>query len=288
MKTKHKIFLARLAYMTIRPLRAVLGWSDHASVRRGGVNWLLDLKEGIDLAIFLQGRFEPSTAKALRRLVETGDVVLDIGANVGAHTLPLSALVGPNGHVIAFEPTQYAYAKLRANIDANPDLAGRIQAVRVQLTGSDDESPSGSIYSSWPVVGDSTGHPTHAGELKSTAGARAVSLDTFLKEQNIARVDLVKLDVDGYECDVVAGAERTLSKHHPSICFEVAPYVQEERGHSMRELLDVLARHGYEISRESDDKPLPMDEVVLRSIIGDGGSINVIGRAGRRKLAVTV
>ena len=61
------------------------------------INWRLDLLEGIDLL----GSFEPLTVRAYRGIVRPGDTVLDIGANVGAHTLPLAQLVGETCRVIA-------------------------------------------------------------------------------------------------------------------------------------------------------------------------------------------
>jgi FkbM family methyltransferase len=54
--------------------------------------------------------------------VKPGNAVLDIGRNIGAHTLPLAHLVGPHGRVIAFEPTAYAIRKMRANIALNAGL----------------------------------------------------------------------------------------------------------------------------------------------------------------------
>ena len=77
----------------------------------------------IDFAIYLGGMFERNTALALRKLVRPSSLVLDIGANIGAHTLRLANLVGSSGRVFAFEPTDFAYSKLQANLDLNPALA---------------------------------------------------------------------------------------------------------------------------------------------------------------------
>ena len=96
-------------------VRAIFGLSSITKVYRRGLHWSLDLKEGIDLAIYL-GVYEPETIKELKHIVKPGDVVVDIGANIGAITLPLAEYVGVDGCVIAFEPTSWAYGKLQNNL----------------------------------------------------------------------------------------------------------------------------------------------------------------------------
>ena len=116
MKTTHKIAGARAMYRVVRAGRAMLGRTDRDVVVRGGINYELDLSQGIDFAIYLGNIYERQTKAALRRLVSPGSLVLDIGANIGAHTLHLASLVGPTGRVMAFEPTDYAFGKLRRNL----------------------------------------------------------------------------------------------------------------------------------------------------------------------------
>jgi hypothetical protein len=68
-----------------------------ARVRRDGISWDLDLREGIDLYIYLAGRFEWGLSRILTSLVRPGDTVVDVGANVGAHALPLARAAGAEG-----------------------------------------------------------------------------------------------------------------------------------------------------------------------------------------------
>src|SRR5689334_21718882 len=115
MKTTHKIAAARSIYHVIHAGRMLFGRTDHEIVRRGGVTYDLDLSQGIDFAIFLGNFYERETKSALRKLVSPGTLALDIGANIGAHTLHLAQLVGADGRVMAFEPTDFAFRKLRRN-----------------------------------------------------------------------------------------------------------------------------------------------------------------------------
>src|SRR6478735_2154285 len=119
MKTAHKIQLARAAYLVAHRLRALAGLSDNCVVMRNGVKFDLDLSQGIDFALYVNFS-ERHTRKALRRFVRASDVTLDIGANIGAHTLLLAQLVGPQGRVLSFEPTEFAFLKQKKNLALNP------------------------------------------------------------------------------------------------------------------------------------------------------------------------
>jgi FkbM family methyltransferase len=248
-------------------------------VARGGFNWELDLREGIDFAIYLFGAFEWSTVRACNRLVRPGDTVLDIGANIGAHTLNLARLVGPSGHVIAFEPTLYAFEKQQRNISLNPDLAERITSKQIMLTESDEGEPEPAIYSAWPLVGGEKLHELHMGRAEATTGARAQRLDSVLEELDIEQVDFIKLDVDGFECDVLGGASKTLGRSRPIILMEFAPYLQDERGRSFAELINTLVGYNYRFFALSGRRELKGDAEGLSKSIKAGASMNVVARA---------
>jgi len=113
--TPKKIALAKWASAVLRGMRSAVGLSNQVRSTRGGIRWDLDLAEGIDLPIYLPGAFEPRLIRAYGRLIRPGACVVDIGANIGAHTLHFARLVGGRGKVVAYEPTGYAYRKLVAN-----------------------------------------------------------------------------------------------------------------------------------------------------------------------------
>ena len=102
MNTRTKLHIARALYRTVMGFRRLLGRTDSTLVTRRGIHWQLDLREGIDLAIYLFGCFEYDTVRAYRKLLKPGNTVLDIGANIGAHTLPMARCVYPAGRVVAF------------------------------------------------------------------------------------------------------------------------------------------------------------------------------------------
>lgn len=276
MKTTHKIAAARAIYHAVHAGRAVLGRSDQDIVVRDGVTYDLDLSQGIDFAIFLGNIYERQTKAALRKLVSPGSLVLDIGANIGAHTLHLAQLVGPNGRVMAFEPTDFAFRKLSRNLDLNPSLAARVEAYHCFLTDHDGASVPNAIYSSWPLAKEAGLHAKHLGREMQTETAQARSLDSILGERADRKVQLVKLDVDGFECDVLRGATAMLRDVRPIFVMELAPYVLEERGASLDQLLSYFIPNGYVFYDEWTHKPLPSSAGELQRTIGNGAGINAI------------
>lgn len=279
MKTETKIKLASLASRGIRRLRTSLGKPNLAVFHRNGLDWELDLTQGIDFAIFLQGAFEPGTLREYAHLVRPGDTVFDIGANIGAHTLPLAQLVGAEGSVVAFEPTDYAFKKLQKNMALNPSVERRINAVQALLVGDATQTKPSSVPSSWSLAAPAPGeiiHPVHKGTFNSVSGATAFPLDEWVAKNNITRLDFVKIDVDGFEVDVLEGATETLDRFRPRIIMEFSPYVFEERGRSFKELLSILRQNGYE-AREVRGRRLDLTDE-LEQTIPHGTSINVILR----------
>jgi FkbM family methyltransferase len=206
--------------------------------------------------------------------------VLDIGANIGAHTFHLAQLVGPNGRVMAFEPTDFAFRKLRRNLDLNPSLASRVEAYHCFLTACDGTNVPNAIYSSWPLTGATGLHTKHLGREMQTDSAQARSLDSILSERADRKVQLVKLDVDGFECDVLRGATTMLRDTRPVFVLELAPYVLEERGASLDQLLSYFIPNGYVFYEERTRKPLPTSAKELHRMISDGEGINAIARVG--------
>lgn len=278
MKTSRKIAAARALYHAIHAGRTLLGRTDQEIAVRDGITYDLDISQGIDFAIYLANIYERQTKAALRKLVVPGSLVLDIGANIGAHTLHLAQCVGPEGRIIAFEPTDFAFRKLRRNLDLNPSLAARVAACHCFLTKNDADNVPSAIYSSWPLARGADLHEKHLGREMRTESAQARSLDSVLTELADRKVQLVKLDVDGFECDVLRGATTLLRDVRPIFVMELAPYVLEERGTSLEELMSHFIPNGYAFYNESTYKPLPSSAEELHRLISDGGGINAIAR----------
>ncbi len=273
--TRAKIALAATLQRTITALPRLAGRGTLTVANRSGIQWALDLGEGIDFAIWLLGGFERRTIAAYSRLVRPGMIVVDIGANIGAHTLFLARLVGPRGRVIAVEPTAWATQRLRANLDLNPELAAVVNVRQAMLVASADDKLPAEIYASWPLHGRSV-HPKLRAQSKATAGAEAITLDQLAERNGIERVDFIKLDVDGHEGAVLRGGLNVLRRDHPAIIFELSPYILAEAGDSAENLLSLLHGLSYRLYDLTLHHPLPSDPRQLTQSIADGGSINAI------------
>lgn len=276
--TKRKISLASLAYKFIAVGRAIVGKNNSAMVRRRGLMWSLDLSEGIDFSIYLLGAFERSTVVTLEKLVKPGDVVFDIGANIGAHTLGLARSVGPTGRVFAIEPTDFAFAKLQRNLALNPELQTRTSPRQILLAASPTENGPKEIFASWPLEKDASVHPKHRGRQVTAYNATVDTLDDVVGREGIDRLDLLKIDVDGHELPVLQGGLAALRKFRPILVMEMSPYVHAEEHNSFAGLVALLRDAGYAIQHASNWATLPLQESALEALIPDGASINVIAR----------
>lgn len=97
LSTKVKIRLASLAFHPISGLRRICGKSQQGQFDRRGFTWDLDLSEVVDFMIFLTGSFEGDLDDFMVKNTQDGDVLMEIGANMGAHALPMGRAVGARG-----------------------------------------------------------------------------------------------------------------------------------------------------------------------------------------------
>ena len=273
--TRTKIALAATLQQLVTAVPGLTKRGAQVVVNRSGIRWSLDLSEGIDFSIWLLRAFERRTVAAYSRLVKAGDTAIDIGANIGAHTLFLSRLVGPKGHVIAVEPTAWAVQRLRHNLDLNPELASVVDIRQALLVATPGEPVPAEIYASWPLDGRDV-HPKLRARPKPTSGAEAITLDQLVQQEGIDRVDFIKLDVDGHEVAILNGGMETLQRDHPAIIFELSPYILAESGDDAITLLSRLHDLGYRLYDLTLRHPLSSDFAAIANRIPDGGGINVI------------
>jgi FkbM family methyltransferase len=182
-----------------------------------GVNLKLDLSQTIDVAVFL-GRFEREVVAAIDLHTRTDDIILDIGANAGVHALAFAKRAYQSGKVYAFEPTDYAFGRLVENIGLNPQLY--IEAFKIALSNENIESKEIDFRSSWRTDGVID---------KRRNCVSFVRLDDWISKMNIKRVDIIKLDVDGFEYSVLHGAVETVKKYLPTFFMEVGLYHFEDK-----------------------------------------------------------
>jgi FkbM family methyltransferase len=173
------------------------------------------------------------------RHVKRGSTAYDLGANHGMHTLLMARLVGKVGHVYAFEPLPENVYQVRANIALNNfSNVDVIEAAVAERPGTESFGRGGD---------HATGHLTDiAGGPCGNVVVKAVSLDDQVFAQNARPPDFIKIDVEGAESRVLAGAKRVLETHRPILL--VALHTPEQDVAVGQTLSDL----GYESYRTSD------------------------------------
>lgn len=161
-----------------------------------------------------------------------GEFVIDVGANIGVNALLSAALVGPTGKVIAIEAYPQTFRYLQENIALN----GFSNMVAYQYAIG---ANSGVTRFSRGLRDDSTNHVDEDGPIE----VPLVSLDELLAEET-REIDLLKVDVEGYERFVFAGASKTLARTK-AIFFEVSERNFERFGYRTADVLQVLADCGF-------------------------------------------
>lgn len=267
--TRNKLRIAKAVYRFLR----LVGVRQNRVVERNGIWFDLDLAEGIDLSIFLVGRFQKHVFDPRRIHIPEDACVMDVGANVGSITLPLAQLV-KNGKVFAFEPTHYAFKKLQRNLELNPELTKRVEAIQTFVSDRDYEETGVKVTSSWRLdSAEGEVHPVHGGLHKETV-SHHVRLDSFVAEKRLERVDFIKIDTDGHEWAVLSGARETIRKHRPVVLFELALYLLEENNVSFEMIERYFDELGYRLM--SSETGQMISSTVVESMVPKNGSMDVV------------
>ncbi|MBN1816607.1 MAG: FkbM family methyltransferase [Sedimentisphaerales bacterium] len=220
-----------------------------------GIRYRLDLGEMIDLCLYLD-RYEPDVTRAINRLCKPSRAVLDIGANIGAHTLRMAKLVGPKGHVYAFEPTDYAFEKLRHNVCLND--FHNVELFKIALSDQNRPARQANFRASWKTDGTS----------KDTAcPVDFKRLDDWAEEHNVQCVDLVKLDVDGHEYAVLTGGERIFRRCRPLLIIEIVDWHFKQVDQNP---LQLLQKWGYRFWNLCSGREYSTLDEVRKDVPADG------------------
>ncbi len=228
-----------------------------------GLKFRLDLDEIIDSSLYYSGTFEANAERAIAGALRSGMTAVDVGANVGYHTLRMARAVGAAGKVIAIEPTSWAIARLRENIALNAFT--NVDVLQIGLAATDEGWRSIRFRSSYRL----DGRVDTAEESVQIRALDGVTAD-------LTRLDFIKIDVDGSEGKVLDGARETLRRFRPMVLFEITPSAMVAGGDSPDDLLALLSGLGYRF-REDDGSPLSdVRQRVARIKAGDG--INLIAK----------
>lgn len=185
---------------------------------RSGIGKDLLINVGSSAAAYVLGNFKPDVQEFLASTVKPGQVIYDVGANVGFFTLLAARLTGPGGKVISFEPLPENLLHLRRNVERNQFRNVTIQPLALGAA-SEERVFHVSERPTWGKLekAGSARPDKYLADIK-VAVAR---LDDLLSKGEIPPPDFVKIDVEGAEVEVLEGARETLARFGPILIVEL-------------------------------------------------------------------
>lgn len=187
-------------------------------------------------------------------LCKPGDVVLDVGSNIGFYLLNFSMRVMPGGHVFGFEPHPITYQKLLTNLSANVNKNITISHVALGDTTGFVE----------PYVVRESNLGMNRVKVTSEQNANRVpltTLDLFVTEKGLSKVDLIKIDVEGFEENVLRGALQTIRTYRPTMHIEVDGENLIAQASSPQAIVDLLSDGGYILINASAQRELRSEDL---------------------------
>lgn len=242
-----QIWLRGIEFQDPQPWQVqALPLSRYADFRVGRVGSLIVPHHDavIGKVIVNNGAWAPKDLDLFEGLIRPGDVVFDIGANIGHHTVFFSDLVGPEGRVFAFEPQleifRFASANLVLNGCRNTTLmqgclGSECGELRMAPISYDNTNNFGAL---------SVAATYHAGAGETVP---VWTLDSLIETGSIVvdRLDFMKIDVQSFELFVLQGAQATIDCFKPTIFLEIAPHWMKRKGFDYTRIYDLLKAAGY-------------------------------------------
>jgi FkbM family methyltransferase len=190
-------------------------------------------------------RYEPEVWRSLMKEIKPADTFADVGVFIGLYTIAVAKRVGSAGRVVGFEPDPSNYLAAREHVKLN-QLEDRVELVQAAVGASDQ--------SVWFKPGGDMAHVA-AEPADGICEVECVTLDRIFADK---RLDVLKIDVEGFEERVLQGADGLLkdAARCPRVIYvEAHPYAWPEIGTTSDSLLEILGSCDYEV-RAVDGQPI--------------------------------
>jgi len=209
----------------------------------GKISIAYPLFESPHIIMMWLGLYEYSLIFLMKKYLRKGDTFLDVGANIGYFSAYALSIVGEKGQVFAFEPDPRSYSYLLMLKTSNPKY--NISIERIALSNRTGKAVINQTKD-W-------GTTTLVREIREESNiaqklvVKSIRLDNYLNKKNIKQIKLIKIDVEGFEMQVLQGLSSFLmkTKSRPVIMVEVYPYAMEKTGMSLGVLDAWLKRYKY-------------------------------------------
>lgn len=213
----------------------------------------LDPRDFVSRHIYMTGDYETTTTRLFGSVLNNGDLVVDVGANIGYFTLVASHLVGQGGKVLSFEASWHIFEKAKANLEINS--VGNVQLRHQAISDGPGE------------VTLHLGDEDHLGvsSMRSIGTSREETVSKIALDDAVGPDEnprLIKVDVEGAEHLVLAGMRETIRRCKPYLIIELSDGFLREMGSSAESLMTDLFSEGYEPYEITWDGIVPHDGVI--------------------------
>jgi FkbM family methyltransferase len=201
--------------------------------------------KGISEELLMFKTHEPLSTNLFRKILKQGMTCLDVGSNIGYYVCLENKIVGKNGKIIAIEPSPINFKYLQKNVNLQ-------NTTNIELFNFACGKKNGKIdflvsnRSNWSRVASDDLIDAPPDTILETISLPIKKLDSFIHEQGINKLDFVRMDVEGYELNILEGMEETLRRFKPLLQIEVHLFILGIE--STRNLLNFFKNLGYNIS----------------------------------------
>jgi len=248
----------------IRPIELASIIKKFIGVKRGehalenGCTFYVDPASNFGLRLIKDGKYEPVCADAIISLLNEGDTFVDLGANEGYFSILASKKVGKNGKVFSIEPQQRLWEVIQKNYELNYCSNSTIIPYAV---GEKEEKLVINLYPSINTGASSLSNEKNFGKTKTnirkkffgTQKIQVKQLDKLAEDYHIGKINLIKIDIEGFEFFALKSAQNLLkNKLIEHVFVEFHPSQLKDLGQTTEEIIAFLNSLGYEKSINFD------------------------------------
>lgn len=255
------------AEATLKQLQSLLREDPVIHVAEFGGTFQLDARSHLFQRVVLEGQYEPEIAALCTQLVDPARDALDVGANAGFFSVLLAKHLDER-RVLAIEPSETMVVRLQANLVRN-DVASHVviyegaasnQKGTIELTGIEGKDEYGTI--------GTLAHPAVRSETaRQVRTVNTRTLDSLITEHNL-NPGFIKVDVEGAEHLVFAGARNTLATHRPVVLTEINDRLLRLNGSSARDLVHTFQAAQYRVLNPYQGlSPVDLDDLETPGVL---------------------
>lgn len=266
-------WLAKVAFQNERP-----GPSDYCWYRdKYGSEFALHPHFFVDRHVIAFGAYDEVVNDYIDKHIEEGMVCFDIGSNIGIMSLNLARKVGAKGAVYCFEPVPHLFQKLEANVRRNNKL-GTIRLSEIALSDQSGRRQMPIANEFYENQGMGSLVDSEHTKLVDSIEIETKKLDEFVEQQKIERLDFMKVDIQGAEPLMLAGATDTLKRFKPELLMEISPEDLAGLQWDGPRLLRYLGELGYSFFEIGPEGKIlaPIDPATMPADYSSGA---ILGRA---------